>query len=344
MKKFSKMFLGIFVLFAVLIFSFFAINATDEELSINSQALLRDFPLQSGFPLNKLKDNKTDKVPTIHFESYLEYKKDPASFDKLLSEHMKSLEPLLEAFNMGTVEVLQGDPWTSPSGIYPYNYHRLFLVMLSQMAHQGKTGETLHLLEKSNIFLVNIMETPKSIINKMISLQTLKRNLVFIESLKSEGLLKNTPDSLKASFQFKQNSEEIYKSSLKYEFASAWNAIKIFKIEGFGIGNFEEVPTQMDPFFKFLGRNSLRSNQTLNWLADIHDDQMKPGCLAPIEPQTIEDCSTTYNNVIRDARLSYYLINPVGRGLIRILTPKYAYQVKKMETEIAELNAKAAAL
>jgi len=344
MKKFSKIFLGVFLLLTVFIFSFFAINATDESLSVKSQALISNYPTQSGYSLSKLKVSKFNSVPGIDFNGYQDYKKNQAELDKIIAEHSKPIEVFLEAFNEGHVEVLNGEPWNGSSGIFPSNNYRLFLAMLSQKVQQGKMDEALKLVEKANLFTINILETPQSTINKMIALLALNRNVDFVESLKTEGFLKKTPESLKNSFQLSQTVKEIYQTSLKYEFASVVNAIKIYQIEGLTIGITDASQSPLDPVFKFVGRNALRRNQTMNWLADIYEDLMEPACTVPEKPQSIEECSHTYKRVIQDARLSYYLINPVGRGLIRMFIPKTSQQYQKMETGFTKLNAKIAAL
>src|SRR5207253_2584570 len=140
---------------------------------------LKDYPDQAGYPLQKLKIRKEDQVPSIDFNDYQDYKKNQSAFDKVLSDHSKNLDSLLEAYNQGHVEVTASSPWSESFTIFPHNNHRLFLVMLSQKAHQGKAAEALQLLEKSNLFIINVIETPQSLINKMIALTDLKRNADF---------------------------------------------------------------------------------------------------------------------------------------------------------------------
>src|SRR5437868_4679967 len=103
MKKFGKIILGVFLLLVVFIAGVFAVNATDDSLSEHAQAMLKDYPDQAGYPLQKLKIRKEDQVPSIDFNDYQDYKKNQSAFDKVLSDHSKNLDSLLEAYNQGHV-------------------------------------------------------------------------------------------------------------------------------------------------------------------------------------------------------------------------------------------------
>ena len=308
MKSTFKVLIGTGAFIILAVAAIFAINFTDQALTEKTQQALQKYPEVPGYSLKQFRSQEFKNMPSPEIEDLKDYKDKKETVDAALSKYEPQLKALLEAFNQGKVEVVAGQDFEN-IGFYPYTLHKYFILLMSQKALSGQLPSVLETVEKSNNFLKSIIQTPQVLIGKKAALAALKLNSKLISELKEQGLVKSIPASLKQSFVIDQSADEILKSALSFEFLITAKLISNEK-------------------------SFIRPNQTLNWYSEIVDQSM--GCR---EGQELEQCSDVYQNEISQAGLKFYLVNPTGRGIIKLLAPRLAgvsSEIKKKKVELAE--------
>lgn len=339
MKQTLKIVAAVFGALILMFVLVLAVNSTDEAQTDLTKQMLQKPPRQEGFDLNEFAAPKDQRIPNFDFEKYSDYTANPVKFDDLIQKYQKEIDLSNKAFNQGHILVNPDASIRDGFHVFHSNTHRLYLAYLSRKIKTGHMNEALDMLEKSNKFFVNILETPQTYISKMLALTFLKRNADYTKDLKTEGLLKKTPEALKASFKIERTPVQISKLAAETEFRLSSEMIldpslvKTFMLSSI----FDETPTTpetlLDKAAVWSYRHFMRPNETLNLMSQNRSDITSEKCLNPHS----EACEELNEKVLQ-LSLKDYFVNPVGHALIRFTTPKYFNVISKLQMSTDKLN------
>lgn len=321
MKRSIKVLTSFIAVFFLAVLTVFMINATDEKQTELTQQMLQKFPAQEGFSLKEFKLPKEERVPSVYLEKYSDYIKDQEKYDALILKYEKSLATNKKAFSIGRAAVNPDETFYDAVFFYPPSDHRLFLAFLSQEIKHGKVTDALKQLEQSNHFLVSLAGTPQTIIAKLISLATLKRNAEFAKDLIATGVVKKIPDSLKESFSLIETPEQMWDESSRKEFQLV-STIILGPIDSDMASAFMDDTTTLSGRFRksildWFYPKLIRRNQTLNMLSSAYAALSSPECLK----HDSKEC--TYFENTTKFTVSNFFVNPLGRGLLKLFLPKF---------------------
>jgi len=336
-KKPIKVLLGLFTLLCLMIMLIFAINWVDEPLSEEARSLSAKFPAQAGVPLKSVRMSSKDLPTRYESATFQEYVKNQTVLDSALEQYRPHVEKLLKAFEVGKIELNPDFGFSENLGIYNSRAHQLFYVLVSQNIKDGKVKEAYALLEQSNRFLVNIVETPQTYLNVMIALATLKENALYLKSLNALKL-RPLPSTLIASFHISKSAAEIYETCSRFEFRMFVVLLEEMPGLPFNSTNTNQLIVGMVsewPWLQVALSKLRRRNQTLNWMAQIRSEMLLPEC----HGKETRECSKTYREQVDNVKWAGLLINPTGRELIKIFDPMKAPIREKMEAQLKFLNA-----
>jgi hypothetical protein len=349
MKRIVRVVLGIFSVVLLALAMVFLVNAFDETLTAQAKVAMEPLPLKPGYSLVQLRDaskgdaqNKSQgkEAPPVVVRTFQDYKKDPQKVDEALKGSVSSLKALLDAYDVGTPEEKSYDDFRSNIAFYPFNIQAVFLASVSQQLAAGQTEQAFAVLEKSNAFLKNLIQSPQSLLNAMIGLASLRKNGEFFASLQAEPFAAKIPESLRASFVVQATAEEIFANALKKEIKITSQVVMKVTINDFELSNINENQKAKSFSFKTLVYPALfRKNQTLNWIAEVHEEIRGEGCKGKNDIL----CSATYQREVEGAGLKGHLINPVGRGLLKLIFPRLLESRMKIEGHLDKLRQVSAA-
>lgn len=340
MKKVFKIFVSIFAVFILAVLTVFGINATDEKQTELTQQMLQKFPAQDGFALKDFKFPKEERLPSLQFQDYSEYLKSPEKFDELISKYQKNLATIERAFKTGKVAINPDD--TFYDGVYHYspNDHKLFLISLSQKIKKGLIKDALNSLAESNRFLVNLTDSPQTFISELIALSLLRANADFVKNLKTEGILKETPATLKDSFYLTATPEKMWELCSRREFQLVSTVVlgpldsKMFDMTSVFT---EETDIKRHALGEIAGwffPKLIRRNQTLNSMSESFAVAGSAACDTP----SSKECRETDERATTFTAFNFF-INPAGRTLNKLLIPRFGSQVRlKLKASTEKLN------
>lgn len=239
-------------------------------------------------------------------------------------------------------QLVQLGGYSRPTRLYPslnlpivqlLTWQKHKLVEWTVSLAENRFGRALEEIRSINLFAMETLEHPQSLLGIMVHLSILSRNREVLESIRSKypEALRVTPVGFWESFQIHLDPHRLFQNFLKVEITALPHWIRLAQLNPEFVTDSIGAPTWIP---NFLLAFFIKDQATLNQVVQTHLENYKKACLK--HNLRMSDCQHYKSKEPQTD--SPFLYNFVGKQLAQEMTRNIAKSLDKMILRSKELS------